>query len=221
VGVRLIIQSRLVFFCCIPYFENRLCFHFSFLTRHSSFFISHSFLRLLVALPLLRHPVFVIYTKWEGDILLIPLSLHFPYSSYNFQTQTSNPSNFKPFKPQTSFFISHSFLRLLVALPLLRHPVFVIYTKWEGDILLIPLSLHFPYSSYNFQTQTSNPSNFKLSNPSNFKPQTPNLFLHFSLISAFIIRTPTSKTSCFCNLYQVGGRHTFHSSSLIFSLFFL
>ena len=98
-GVRLIIQSRLVFFCCIPYFENRLCFHFSFLTKHSSFFISHLFLRLLVALPLLRHPVFVIYTKWEGDILLIPLSLHFPYSSYNFQTQTSNPSNFKPFKP--------------------------------------------------------------------------------------------------------------------------
>ena len=94
------------FYCCIPYFENRLCFHFSFLTRHSSFFISHSFLRLLVALPLLRHPVFVIYTKWEGDILLIPLSLHFPYSSYNFQTfklQTSNPSNFKPFKPQKLF----------------------------------------------------------------------------------------------------------------------
>ena len=122
------------FFCCIPYFENRLCFHFSFLTRHSSFFISHSFLRLLVTLPLLRHPVFLIYTKLEGDILLIPLSLHFPYSSYNFQTQTSNPSNFKPFKPQT-----------------------------------------------------------------------PNLFLHFSLISAFISRTPTSKTSCFFNLYQVGG----------------
>ena len=107
-GVRLIIQSRLVFFCCIPYFENRLCFHFSFLTRHSSFFISHSFLRLLFALPLLRHPVFVIYTKWEGDILLIPLSLHFPYSSYNFQTfklqtlQTSNP------KPLSSPLTSHS-----------------------------------------------------------------------------------------------------------------
>ena len=87
-----------LFFCCIPYFENRLCFHFSFLTRHSSFFISHSFLRLLVALPLLRHPVFVIYTKWVGDILLIPLSLYFPYSSYNFQTfklQTLQTTNFQ------------------------------------------------------------------------------------------------------------------------------